>query len=189
MSSCTFIFNAPAISFSKKDLYSNDFVFGESASYIKAISDSFFLSNEFRKTNVLYYCTQHKEEPIIIVFDGKTIRYLGPSFFSAAHLLLRAKNHLINPNSKTGKLTPGLTIIKQSPEWVFDRYMEEELALIQKSPKILEMDQMEPYLDSNVFLFGFEKIPAKYQQIEIPLGPLTIYEQVIMINYFRDQVV
>ena len=188
MSSCTFIYNAPAISFSKKDLYSTDFAFGKTASYLKAISDSFFLSNEFRKTNVLYYCTQYEEEPIIIVFDGKTIRFLGPSFFSAAHLLLRAKNHIINPNSKSGKLTPGLTVIKQSPEWIFDKFIKEELILIQKSSIAIKMDQIKPYLDSNVFLFGFAKLPVRYQQIEIPLGPLTIYEQVIMINYFRDQV-
>ena len=188
MSSCTFIFNAPTISFSKNDLYSRDFSFEKTCSYIKAISDSFFLSNEFRKENVLYYCTQYEEKPIIIVFDGKTIRFLGPSFFSAAHLLLRAKNHLINPNSKSGKLTPGLSVLMQPSDWVLDRFIEEELILIQKSSKAMEIELLEPHMEANIFLFGFEKLPDKYKQVEIPLGPLAIDEQVIMVNHIRDQV-
>jgi len=189
MSSCVFVFNAPAISFSKTDLYSKDFSFEKTGSYIKAISDSFFLSNEFRKNNVVYYCTQYKEEPITIIFDGKTIRYLGPSFFSAAHLLLRAKDHIDNPNSKSGKLTPGLTVHKQPSEGVLEKFAEKELMKIQRSSKIIITPQLESCLDTNVFLFGFDKLPMKYRQIEIPLGPLAINEQVIMINYFLDQVV
>ncbi len=189
MSSYTFLFNAPAISFSKRDLYSKDFLFKEAGSYIKAISDSFFLSNEFRKENVLYYCTQYNEEQITIVFDGKEIRYLGPSFFSAAHLLLRVKNHIDNPNSKLGKLTPGLSVYRQTSEWALEKFSEKKLVLVKESSKDILTSKLEPYLDSNVFLFGFDSIPVKFHQIEMPLGPIAIDEQVIMINYFLDQVV
>ena len=189
MSSCVYVFNAPPISFSRTNLYSKDFSFETTGSYIKAISDSFFLSNDFRKNNVLYYCTQYNEEPITIIFDGKTIRYLGPSFFSAAHLLLRAKNHIDNPNSKSGKLTPGLTVYKQPSEWVLEKFVEKEMIRIQMSSRAITKNQLESCSDSNVFLFGFEKLPLKYHQTEIQMGPLAIDEQVIILNYFMDQVV
>ena len=188
MRSCVYVFNAPSISFSKTDLYSEDFLFESSGAYIKAISDSFFLSNEFRKNNLLLYCTKYNEEPITISFDGKTIRFLGPSFFSAAHLLLRAKNHIDNPNSKSGKLTPGLSVHKQPLAWVLEKFAEKQLIKIQSSPKARISNQLESCSDSDIFLFGFDKLPQKYNQIELPIGPLAIDEQVIMLNYFLDKV-
>lgn len=188
MSSCIFILNAPPLSFTKLDLYSTKFAFNTTGSFIKAISDTFFLSNEFRKQNLLYYCTEYNSKSFIVVFDGRTIKYLGPSFFSAAHLLLRAKNHINNPHSKKGKLTPGLDVYNTSFENILEKHADKKLVQIKESPKEKQISLSKSALLQPVFLLGFKDIPNKYNYSEISLGSLAIDEQIIVTNYFIDQV-
>ena len=125
------IFAPPAHLFEKNDIYTPfsrfSYIHG---TYIKAIADCFFLSNKFRFNNTLHYYTFFKNSTYIISFDGKKLRYLGPSYFSASNLLLRALTHIVNPRSKKGKLTPGLSVEK----------IEEELAVFFPDAGIVRFD-------------------------------------------------
>jgi tRNA pseudouridine-54 N-methylase len=186
MSKLFFILNAPPLSFTKNNLYEKDSKLNESAPFIKAISDSFFLSNQFRKNLFLYYITSFEGNPYVITFEGNKLRYLGPSFFSAAHLLLRAKNNIINPNSKNGKLTPGLSIIDQSSEWIFDKHKNDKIILVISSSENTETSMNQSIQQSKVFGFGFKKLPLSIDSEILLLKELDIDEQVIVLNYLLE---
>lgn len=177
-----FVFNAPPLSLTKSDLYSTENVLGEEGIFIKSISDAFFLSNAFRKSLSIYYCTSYRAKQYTVIFDGEKLRYLGPSFFSAAHLLLRAVNHIIDPTSKNGKLTPGLSIVEASFEWVIEKHLEDRCIKVIKTNEV-SSDHRKKITAANVFLFGFDNInlPDKYGVVS--LGPIDLDEQVILTNY------
>ncbi|MBY9002068.1 MAG: hypothetical protein KGD64_14205 [Candidatus Heimdallarchaeota archaeon] len=182
MHSHFFIFNAPPVSLTKSNLYTSENSLGEEGLFIKSISDAFFLSNEFRKSLFLYYCTSYKTNQYVVIFDGKRLRYLGPSFFSAAHLLLRAINHIIDPTSKSGKLTPGLNIVEASFEWVIEKHLEDMCLKVIRTDEI-SFNHQKKITNANVFLFGFDNInlPDRYEIVS--LGPIDLDEQVILTNY------
>ncbi|MCK4972496.1 MAG: hypothetical protein KAS52_04190 [Candidatus Heimdallarchaeota archaeon] len=182
MSPHFFVFNAPPFSLTKETLYSTEDSIKVEGMFIKAISDAFFLSNEFRKSLYLYYCTTHKSKPYIINFNGANLRYLGPSFFSAAHLLLRAINHIIDPTSKSGKLTPGLNIFEGSYEWILEKHIKDNCLKIIRTEMVSNNHQRK-ICESNVFLFGFDNINLPKTYGEVSLGPIDIDEQVILTNY------
>ncbi len=189
MSKTVFIINAPSFSFDKPDLYSTEFSHNKLNQYIKAIADSFFLSNHFRKNNLVYYCTDFGGESYQITFKGDELRFLGPSFFSAGHLLLRAKNHIINPDSKKGKLTPGISVHRRKMEWVFDKYRNERCFQIIASKTISKNISLNMSSNSNVFFYGFENLSELENKItKRSLGPLDIDEQIIMTNFMIESV-
>ncbi|MHA1302264.1 MAG: hypothetical protein ACTSQE_09395 [Candidatus Heimdallarchaeaceae archaeon] len=179
-----FILFAPPISFSTTDIYSPFSPFSKTfGSYIKAISDAFFLSNNFRHHNILHFCTQYKNEPYIITFHGKRIRFLGPSFFSAAHLVQRALNHIDNPHSKKGKLTPGLTVSQTSLEELKEKYNDKKWFHITS----LEEKKEEPFqlIPNAVYCFG-ESNKVTEAFTKIVFNKLNIDEQVIITNFLLD---
>ncbi|MCG3222063.1 MAG: hypothetical protein H7641_11855 [Candidatus Heimdallarchaeota archaeon] len=188
MSRYYFALNSPPISFTKSDLYSKNENMIQISPYIKAISDSFFLSNQFRKNLYLYYCTSFNNKSIIITFDGSSLRYLGPSFFSAAHLLIRVMNHLVNSSSKQGKLTPGLNVHNEESSWIFEKRYKDKWIQINYSniqeKQLSEFSMPFPIL----FLFGFDKINSENIEYKISWGPLEIDEQVILTNHYIESV-
>jgi len=186
MSLYNFVFNALALTFDKSDLYSSEFLLEPNGSYIKAISDSFFLSNQFRKNLSLYFCTSYNSKPFIVKFDGNSLRYLGPSFFSAAHLLLRAKNHIINPNSKGGKLTPGLSVFEGTIKWILEEHVEDIKILVTDSIDKNDGISISPNSSSVLFLFGFKEFPEGDEISQISWGSLRIDEQVILTNHYIE---
>lgn len=177
-----FVFNAPHFTLTKGTLYSTEDSNKVEGNFIKAISDAFFLSNEFRKTLYLYYCTFYKSKSYTVTFNGSNLRYLGPSFFSAAHLLLRAVNHIIDPRSKSGKLTPGLNIIEGSYDWILEKHKKDNCLKIVRTENVSNNHQRQ-ISESNVFLFGFDNINLPDTYGKISLGPMDIDEQVILTNY------
>ena len=186
MSQLFFILNAPSLSFSKVNLYEKKSILKDSAPFIKSVADSFFLSNQFRKHLFLYYCTSFQEKPYVITFDGSKLRYLGPSFFSAAHLLLRAKNHIINPNSRNGKLTPGISVFEQDSSWVFEQHKDGKIVQVVTSSKERDELSKDEVKQNNVFAYGFEKLPLSIKTYTMYLKQLEIDEQVIIINYLLE---
>ena len=114
------------------------------------------------------------------------MRYLGPSFFSAAHLLLRAKNHIINPTSKNGKLTPGLSVIDQNSEWIFDKHNNDKIILVSSSSENTDMSLNHGIQQNKVFAFGFRKLPLSIDSEILHLKELDIDEQVIWLNYLLE---
>ena len=156
--------------------------------YIKAISDAFFLSNNFRKNLCLYFCTSFKNESLIIAFDGSSLRYLGPSFFSAAHLLIRVMNHMTSPTSKQGKLTPGISVHKKRLDWILEKHSKDNWI------QVTQLDEQEKHpinfsLSSPVlFLFGFNDIVLEKIEQKISWGPIEIDEQVILTNHYIESV-
>ncbi len=188
MSRYYFAINAPPLSFSKSNLYTKNENISQSNPYIKAISDAFFLSNDFRKNLCLYFCTSLKDKNTIIKFDGSTMRYLGPSSFSAAHLLIRAMNHLSNPTSKQGKLTPGLEVQEGSIEWVLEKHSKDKWVQITKSDYQMELD-LEISMQSPVlFLFNFENLTSEKTIQKLSWGVVDIDEQVILTNHYIEGV-
>lgn len=182
MHSHYFIINAPPFSLTKNNLYTSKNSLECEGTYIKAVSDAFFLSNNFRKNLMLYYCTSYNSESYIVGFDGSKLRYLGPSSFSASLLLLRAKNYLIDPKRKSGKLTPGLEVIRDSVSWVLEKFPKEKMLIIKKEKKV-SPNYQKKIADSNTFLFGFEGIELSKEYNSTSLGPIDIDEQVILTNY------
>ncbi len=182
MSAHFFVFNAPPFSLTKGTLYSSEDSTKVEGKFIKAISDAFFLSNEFRKSLHLYYCTTYKSKPYTVTFNGTNLRYLGPSFFSAAHLLLRAVNHTVDSTSKSGKLTPGLNIIEGSYEWILEKHRKDNCLKIIRTKMVSDNHQVK-ISESNVFLFGFDNINLPETYGKVSLGPMDIDEQVILTNY------
>ena len=188
MSQLFFILNAPPLSFIKSNLYKKNTELEESAPYIKSIADSFFLSNQFRKNLFLYYCTSYQGIPYVITFEGSELRYLGSSFFSSAHLILRAKNHIINPNSQDGRLTPGISVLEQSSNWIFEKHKEDKIVqVISTCEDELEFSQ-EIAKHYNVFAYGFEKLPLSINSKKMFLKHLVVDEQVIITNYLLESV-
>ncbi len=182
MSPHFFVFNAPPFSLTKETLYSTEDSIKLEGKFIKAISDAFFLSNEFRRSLDIYYCTTHRSKPYVVKFNGANIRYLGPSFFSAAHLLLRAIKHTIDPTSKSGRLTPGLNIFEESYEWILEKHIKDNCLKIIRTEMVSNNHQRK-ICESNVFLFGFDNINLPKTYGEVSLGPIDIDEQVILTNY------
>jgi len=188
MSQLFFILNAPPLSFTKSNLYEKSTKLKESAPYIKSIADSFFLSNQFRRNLLIYYCTSYQGMSFVITFEGSKLRYLGPSFFSSAHLILRAKNHILDSNSRDGKLTPGISVLEQSSDWIFEKHKEDKIVqVISKCEKELEFSQ-EIAKHSNVFAYGFEKLPLSINSKKLLLKHLMVDEQVIITNYLLESV-
>ncbi|MHA2357205.1 MAG: hypothetical protein ACXABK_00365 [Candidatus Heimdallarchaeaceae archaeon] len=185
MSLYYFAFNAPSLTFDKSDLYNSEFQADSSYTFVKAIADSFFLSNQFRKNLLLYYCTSYNSKPYVVKFDGNSLRYLGPSFFSAAHLLLRTKDHIINPNTKAGKLTSGLSVFEGTTEWVLEKYAENKKILITNSRKKDENINIASSSTSVLFLFGFNELLEEEVTV-ISWGSLRIDEQVILTNHYLE---
>ena len=189
MSEIVFIFNSPSLSFTKSDLYDNEFIKSNLHSFVKAISDSFFLSNNFRKNYTVYFLTNFEGDFYQITFKGDELRFLGPSFFSAAHLLLRAKNHIMYPHSKKGKLTPGLSIQKQNIKGIYDKYPNSKYFLIENSEITDNCKELTQKSDSMVFLFGFNEGEILEREFEkICLKDLEIDEQVVILNYLLESV-
>ena len=189
MSEIVFVFNAPSLSFNKSDLYKNEFINSNLHPFVKAISDSFFLSNDFRKNHTAYFLTSIEGKPYQIIFKGNELRFLGPSFFSAAHLLLRAKNHILYPDSKKGKLTPGLSVQKQDIEGICEKYPNGKYFLIDSSEITENYSKLTQKSDTMIFLFGFsdkEILDKEYEKIF--LNDLEIDEQVIILNYQLESV-
>ena len=186
MSQLFFILNAPSLSFTKANLYERKTKLNDSAPFIKSITDSFFLSNQFRKNLFLYYCTSFQGKPYVITFDGSELRYLGPSFFSAAHLLLRAKNHIVNPNSRSGKLTPGLSVLEQNSDWIFEKHKNDKIVLVVSSSEDKAEFSEEKAKQNNIFAYGFEKLPLSTKSEIMHLRQLEVDEQVIVINYLLE---
>ncbi|NPD87127.1 MAG: hypothetical protein HGN29_00280 [Asgard group archaeon] len=186
MSQYYFALNSPPISFTKSDLYSKNENMIQISPYIKAISDAFFLSNQFRKNLFLYYCTSFNNKSLIITFDGSSLRFLGPSFFSAAHLLIRVMKHIINPSSKQKKLTPGITIHNEESSWIFEKHSKDEWIQINYSniqeKQLFKFSMSFPIL----FLFGFDKIDSENIEHRISWGPLEIDEQIILTNHYIE---
>ncbi len=182
MSTHFFVFNAPPFSLTKRTLYSTEDSTKVEGKFIKAISDAFFLSNEFRKSLYIYYCTTYKSKPYTVTFNGANLRYLGPSFFSAAHLLLRAINHIIDPTSKSGKLTSGLNIIEGSYEWILKKHIKDNCLKIIRIETVSDNIKRK-ICESNVFLFGFDNINLPETYEIATLGPIDIDEQAILTNY------
>jgi hypothetical protein len=181
-----FVINAPPLSFSKSELYLQNLKINSMGSFIKAISDAFFLSNQFRKNNFVYYCTEYKKTQYIVTFNGETLKYLGPSFFSSAHLLLRAKNHIKDSKSRSGKLTPGLSVYKKNTNWIFEKHAEDIWINIIRDDSVIEEQPLINSKSSYVFFYNFEsKIPNR-KAIKLSLGPLDIDEQVILTNYYIE---
>jgi hypothetical protein len=189
MSRYYFALNSPPISFTKSDLYSKTEHVIQISPYIKAISDAFFLSNKFRKNLFLYYCTSFNDKQLIITFDGSSLRYLGPSFFSAAHLLIRVMNHITEPNSKQGKLTPGLSILNEEVSWIFEKHSNDKWVQIDYSDmhenQIKNLSKPFPIL----FLFGFDKIESENIEYKMSWGSLEIDEQIILTNHYIESMI
>jgi hypothetical protein len=181
-----FVINAPPLSFSKSDLYLQNSKINLMGPFIKAISDAFFLSNQFRKNNFVYYCTEFKNTQYIVTFNGETLRYLGPSFFSAAHLLLRAKNHIKDSKARSGKLTPGLSVYKENINWIFERHTNDIWINIIKDAFMTEEHPLTSLKSSYVFFYNFEDKIPNHKAIKLSLGPLDIDEQIILTNYFIE---
>ena len=181
-----FVINAPPLSFSKSDLYQQNSIINSMGFSIKAISDVFFLSNQFRRKNFVYYCTKFKDTSYIVTFNGETLKYLGPSFFSAAHLLLRAKNHIKDSKSKSGKLTPGLSVHKKNVNWVLEKHTKDVWINVVKDYTISEKYSLDNPKASIVFFYNFEDNIIKHKAIKMSLGLLDIDEQVILTNYFIE---
>ncbi|MHA1686363.1 MAG: hypothetical protein ACTSYD_08105 [Candidatus Heimdallarchaeaceae archaeon] len=186
MYSYRFIIFAPTLDFTKQDLYNNPERFYEQGQYIKSISDAFFLSNHFRHNLTLFYYTCINNENYTIALDGSKLRYLGPSFFSAAHLLLRAKRHIKDPSSKAGKLTPGLSVRKTTAEEVLDSvHLSKATFITNKSERNNSLNNWQIEITQiDTFLFG--NIPKEWYNIlpTISFGPLFVDEQVILTNYY-----
>ncbi|MHA1866045.1 MAG: hypothetical protein ACTSVB_10730 [Candidatus Heimdallarchaeaceae archaeon] len=183
------IFAPPAHLFEKNDIYTPfsrfSYIHG---TYIKAIADCFFLSNKFRFNNTLHYYTFFKNSTYIISFDGKKLRYLGPSYFSASNLLLRALTHIVNPRSKKGKLTPGLSVEKIEEEpfiHIQKKYESKDIFLITNRTQT-KKEEITTQLshEGAVFLFGYQKKNKNWK--EIFLGDIEIDEQMILLNYYLD---
>ena len=190
MSEIIFVIKAFPISFNKSDLYTKEFIDNKSNFVIKSISDSFFLSNDFRKNYTIYFLSELEGNSYLIVFKGDELRFLGPSYFSAAHLLLRVKNNILYPNSKEGKLTPGISIHKHTIKWISRNYKESKWFKIGTSMELSEniKDVLSP--TSNIFLFGFDNTPDIDIEItDVSFGPLEIDEQIIMTNYMIESVI
>ncbi|MHA1707636.1 MAG: hypothetical protein ACTSX6_07040 [Candidatus Heimdallarchaeaceae archaeon] len=183
MNSYRIIINAPPIDFSKSDLYSNSKKMRIIGPFIKAVSDAFFLSNNFRKNLIVDFCTQYESCDYVISFNGSKIKYLGPSFFSAAHLLLRAVRHIVNKNSKAGKLTPGITIKQKNLEELYHIYNEKKWVSIKITNNFRE-DLIKEISKYSVFLYNAPKESLTIQTEEICLGVLSIDEQIILTNYY-----
>ncbi|MCE7741157.1 MAG: hypothetical protein GOP50_01745 [Candidatus Heimdallarchaeota archaeon] len=189
MSKIIFVINAPPLSFNKTDLYNPEFVDNRLNPYIKSIADSFFLSNHFRKDNTVYFLTEFEGDSYQIVFKGDELRFLGPSFFSAGHLLLRAKNHIIDPNSKKGKLTPGISVNKRNIKWIFEKYKESKWYQIEDFEDLAKDIKLDLTSDTCIFLFGFENIADFGGKItKLSLGSIDIDEQIIITNYMIESV-
>ncbi len=181
-----FVINAPPLSFSKSELYIQNSKINSMGSFIKAISDAFFLSNQFRRKNFVYYCTEYKNTPYIVTFNGETLKYLGPSFFSAAHFLLRVKNHIKDSKSRSGKLTSGLSVYKKNINWILEKHSKDTWIDVVKDNSITETHSLTRSKSPYVFFYNFEgKIPS-HKAIKLPLGSLDIDEQVILTNYFIE---
>lgn len=188
MCSYRFIISAPPLDFTKKDLYNNPEIFSRQGAYIKAIPDSFFLSNSFRHNLTLFYCTEIHEEEYSIIMEGSKLRYLGPSFFSAAHLLLRAKKHIENPLSKTGKLTPGLTVQRSSFRDIIAEVNDLKTIFIAlgQSRNYEEQEAQLRKKNFDTFVFGYvsNTYKAEEQFLTVSFGQLNIDEVIILTNYY-----
>jgi hypothetical protein len=188
MSQHYFVLNSPPISFSKSDLYKRSENMSQISPYIKAISDAFFLSNSFRKNLCLYFYTRIKKEPTIISFEGSSLRYLGPSFFSAAHLLIRAINSRTNPNSKKGKLTPGLSVYEEELDWILEKHTEHTWVQVSNTDKQEELPSNVSLASPVLFLFGFDNVKLEKIEHKISWPTLEIDEQVILTNHYIESV-
>jgi len=189
MSEIIFIINAPPLSFNKSDLYNPEFVDHRLNPFIKSIADSFFLSNHFRKNYRVYFLTEIEEKSYQIVFKGDELRFLGPSFFSAGHLLLRAKNHILDPNSKKGKLTPGILVQKRDIKLIFEKYEKCKWYQIEAFKGSEKNTKLDLTSETNVFLFGFENITEFNGNItKLSLESIDMDEQIIIINYMIENV-
>lgn len=189
MSKITYIFNSPPLSLNKEDLYKEGSIDNKILPYIKAISDAFFLSNNFRKHLTVVFLTEIDDAPYQIVFKGSELRFLGPSFFSAAHLLLRAKNHILNPKSKAGKLTPGITVLKQDIQGIIKEHEYSNWYMVESNTTIDRNSVINTKENYKVFLFGFIDNGKFGDSIEkLFLRTLEIDEQVIIINYLIESV-
>lgn len=188
MSRYYFAVNSPPLSFTKSNLYTKNENIDNISPFIKAVSDAFFLSNNFRKSLCLYFCTSFKNKSLIIEFDGSALRYLGPSFFSAAHLIIRVMNHLSNPTSKEGKLTPGLTVHEKESDWIFEKHSEDRWIQITNS-----VDQQNRHAEilmgsPILFLFNFNHIQSENIVQRISWNSLEIDEQIILTNHYIESV-
>ena len=188
MSRYYFAINAPSLSFSKSDLYTKNENVNQINPYIKAISDAFFLSNDFRKNLCLYFLTSFRKKTLIVKFDGSTLRYLGPSSFSAAHLLIRVMNHLSNPTSKQGKLTPGLEIQEESINWILEKHSKDKWVQILNSDSQMGHDIEISMKSPILFLFNFDNFSSEKIIHKLSWGSLDIDEQVILTNHYIESV-
>ena len=180
-----FVIQAPPLSFTKRDIYTPFSSFSSMGQFIKAISDTFFLSNKFRFDNFLYFCTEYKQRSYVITFDGEKMRYLGPSLFSAAHLLLRVQAHIDNPNTKKGKLTPGLSVYQESFDLILEKHSKDNW--IQFIPaNVSDITNLE-LSSKNIFIYGIANLLKITDIKKVYCGKLDIDEQVILTNYVLDQ--
>ncbi len=189
MSEIIYIINAPPLSFDKSDLYNPEFVNNSLNPFIKSISDSFFLSNNFRKHYTVYFLTEIEGEKYQIAFKGEELRFLGPSFFSAGHLLLRAKNHIMDPGSKKAKLTPGISVQKRNIKNIFEKHKGGKWFQIEARKDEEKPTKIDLVSDTNIFLFGFENSTEFDVQItKLSWGSIEIDEQIIITNYKIESV-
>ncbi len=181
------ILSSPITHIDKKVIYSPFSLFSqELGQYIKAVPAAFFLSNNFRHDTMLYFLTTYKEEQISIVFEGQRLKFLGPSFFSSANLILRAITSLNHPKSKKGKLTPGLYVKKQDLSELKEQYKDKVWYKIIQKRSNGSITKTDLPTDA-IYCFGdtnnkwLKNVPS----IDLPL--LDIDEQVTIVNYFIDR--
>ncbi len=183
-----FAFFAPPFTFTKDDLYSSSSS-NPICPFIKAVSDCFFLSNHFRHDYDVYFFTTLNSLSYVIVFRGQKIRYLGPSYFSAAHLLLRAINFLGKPRSRTNKLTPGLSIYPFAIDDFLSKHKDKTITALSTNPSFPLLASFSPdsLLLSDLFLFNFP-FSSSLSTFDVFSCPhLCIDEQVIFVNYLLDK--
>lgn len=181
-----FVIKCNPLNINKKSIFDVSSQLHELGSYIKAISDTFFLSNNFRSDIILYFITKYQETEYRITFNGNDLRYLGPSFFSAAHLLLRALTHTKQPRSKKGRLTPGLSIRKSTIEDIFNTHENIKKFRVVRSKEI-RVDNKLDTRSQNMFIFNYTDGGNNQFSSDLSLGNVEIDEQIILLNYYLDK--
>ncbi len=180
-----FVIKSNPLNINKKSIFDVSSQLHELGSYIKAISDTFFLSNNFRSDIILYFITRYQKTGYMVTFNGNDLRYLGPSFFSAAHLLLRAFTHTKEPRSKRGRLTPGLSIRKSTIKDIFNTHEDVKKFRVVRSKEI-RVDNKLDNRSRNMFIFNYTG-GDNNQFSDLSLGNVEIDEQIILLNYYLDK--
>ncbi len=166
-------------------------------SLLRSVPSVFLLSNSMRKeasVEIVFLRENTNEDPFLLRFDGKHLRYLSPDLLSTGAILVKAFKRLSMLYDHTDVfVNPGVSLENLPPERSNDLFQTEYvLRQVKKEQKFSDFElflNMLPLNDDSIRIdLVFENSPMKPRGIVAECGIDSVDQAITIINFRKDEV-